>query len=250
VDNTPKPIKYLQVLLKTDFLVLLKNTRILIISLATPLYILFITSRNTKSTLGSPIFLVVLAITIGLLSTSILGYALTVARDRERGIFQRLRVTPAPTWTIMASRLLVQVVANLVITVVVLGVGSNMHNVSLSVGEYLAVLLVSILGGAVFLSIGQALVGLVRSAILVNSIGGLLYAGLLLTGLLGPSGVLGSTFQNVSEWTPVGTIMTVFQGVVSQGVWNSQTWFSLLTCFGYIIVFTAIGIKWFRWDAR
>jgi ABC-2 type transport system permease protein len=90
-----------------------------------PFYIIFITSRNAKSTLGPPIFLVILAITIGLLSSSVLGYALTVARDRERGVFQRLRVTPAPTWVIMVSRLLVQVAANLVVTVVVLAVGKR-----------------------------------------------------------------------------------------------------------------------------
>lgn len=250
MNNIPQSIKYLRTLLQTDFLVLLKNKRALIISIVAPLYVIFITSRNAKSTLGDPIFLIVLAITIGLLSTSITGYALMLARDRERGVFQRLRVTPAPTWTIMVSRLLVQTAANLVIALIVLVIGSNIHNMTLNVDQYFEVLLVAILGGAVFLSIGQALVGLVRSAILVNSIGSLLYVALLLTGLLGPSGVLGSTIQNIAEWTPVGTVIAVFQGTLSQVAWDSQTWFSLLVCCGYIIVFTAIGIKWFRWDAR
>ena len=105
------------------------------------------------------------------MSTSILGYALTVARDREQGVFQRLRVTPAPTWTIMASRLAMQVLANLMIALVVVIVGTRIHHISLSAGKYGLVLLVSILGGAVFLSIGQALVGLVKSADSVNAAG-------------------------------------------------------------------------------
>ena len=53
-----------------------------------------------------------------------------------KGVFQRLRVTPAPTWTIMTSRLAVQVVANLIIAVVVLVIGSAIHHLSLDVGQY------------------------------------------------------------------------------------------------------------------
>lgn len=219
-----------------------------------PLYIIFITNIHNKhgntaqTKLGSPAFLVMLAITIGLLATSITGYALTVARDREKGVFQRLRVTPAPTWVIMVSRLLIQVLANLVITVVVLIIGSGVHHLSFSAIEYIWALLISILAGAMFLAIGQALVGLVKSAAVVNAIGSLLYVALLLSGLLGPSGILGSTFQTISKWTPVGTIITVFQSALHQTAWNGHTSLSLLACFGYVIVFSTIGIIWFRWD--
>jgi len=254
VNNTPKPFTYLNTLLHADFLVLLKNKRALIISFVVPLYIIFITNIHNKhgstaqTKLGSPAFLVMLAITIGLLATSITGYALTVARDREKGVFQRLRVTPAPTWVIMMSRLLIQVLANLVITVVVLITGSRVHHLSFSTIEYIWALLISILAGAMFLAIGQALVGLVKSAAVVNAIGSLLYVALLLSGLLGPSGILGSTFQTISKWTPVGTIITVFQSALHQTAWNGHTSLSLLACFGYVIVFSTIGIIWFRWD--
>jgi ABC-2 type transport system permease protein len=255
VNNNPQPLKYLRTLLQADFIVLLKNKRALIISFAVPIYIIFITNIHTKhvvsgqSKLGSPAFLVMLAITIGLLATSIMGYTLTVARDREKGVFQRLRVTPAPAWVIMVSRLLIQVLANLVITIVVLLIGSRVHHLSLSTIEYVWALLISILGGAMFLAIGQALVGLVKSATTVNAIGSLLYAVLILTGLLGPSGILGSTFQSISKWTPIGTIIAVFQGALHEVAWNGHTWLSLLACFGYVIIFSAIGIIWFQWDA-
>ena len=239
--------------MQADFLVLLKNKRALVASFVVPVYIIFITNINNSKHSGQPklgnaAFLVVLAITIGLLSTSITGYAMTVARDREKGVFQRLRVTPAPTWVIMVSRLLVQVLANLVITIVVLIVGVRVHHLSLSVTEYIWTLMVAVLGGVVFLSIGQALVGLVKSATMVNAVGSLLYVALLLSGLLGPSGTLGSTFQNISKWTPVGTIIAVFQCAIHQKAWNGYTWLSLSVCFGYIVVCGAIGIKWFQWD--
>ena len=87
-----------------------------------------------RASAGS-LFIIGLAIAYGLVSNSILGYALTVARDREQGVFQRLRVTPAPTWTIMTSRLAMQVLANLVITVIVVIVGSS-NSPRLTVGRH------------------------------------------------------------------------------------------------------------------
>src|SRR4051794_41922911 len=81
-----------------------------------PIFVLISTS-GTKAThnFGGAEFVIGLAIAYGLLSTSLIGYALTVARDREKGVFQRLRVTPAPTWTIMVSRLAMQAGADPVI---------------------------------------------------------------------------------------------------------------------------------------
>lgn len=112
-----------------------------------------------------------LALTYSLMSSSLIGYSLAVERDREAGIFQRLRVTPAPTWAVMGSRLLVQIVLDILMTGLVLVTDDIIHHVDFNAGAVLLVLAVSIAGGAMFLAIAQALVGLVRSAAVVNALG-------------------------------------------------------------------------------
>ena len=184
------------------------------------------------------------------MATSILGYALTVARDREKGVFQRLRVTPAPTWTIMSSRLTMQSAANLIIALVVVIFGTRIHHIAPSVGQYALILLVSLLCGAVFLSIGQALVGLVKSADTVQAVARVLFAALILLGTLGQSGALGSFWGSVARWSPVGAVMTLFAGVLNLSEWSGHDTLSLVVCVGYIVVFATIGIRWFQWDAR
>ena len=185
-------------LLRADFLVFLKHRRALIISLLLPVFVLASTSGNKAThNFGGAEFVIGLAIAYGLLSTSLIGYALTVARDREKGVFQRLRVTPAPTWTIMTSRLAMQAVANLIIAIAVVIIGSQIHHISPSPGQYALVLLVSILAGAVFLSIAQALVGLVKSADSVQAVARVLFAVLILLGILGQSGALGAFWSSV-----------------------------------------------------
>jgi len=238
-------------LLRADLVVLLKNRRALLISVVLPILILVSTdSSKATNSFGGSLFIIGLAIAYGLVANSILGYALAVARDRERGVFQRLRVTPAPTWTIMTSRLAMQVLANLLITVIVVIVGSQIHHVSLSAGTYGLVLVVSILGGAVFLSIGQALVGLVKSADSINAAGRVLVLGLILLSSLGQSGTLGDTWESIARWSPVGVVMTLFAAVLNLSAWDAHDSLALLACGGYIVVFAAVGIRWFQWDAR
>lgn len=246
----PLPL-VLRSLLRADFAVMLKNRRALVISILLPVVVLLTTNSATSiEHFGGSVFIIGLAIAYGLAGTSIMGYALTVARDREAGVFQRLRVTPAPTWTIMASRLMMQTVANLVIALVVVIIGTRLHHISPSPGQYVLVLLVSMLGGAVFLSIGQALVGLVKSADTVNAAGRVLFIALVLLGTLAQGGALGSFWQSLARWSPVGAVMTLFAAVLDLHAWSSHDSLSLVACAGYILVFAGIGIRWFQWDAR
>jgi len=238
-------------LLRADFVVFLKNRRVLLVSALLPVFLL-VTTNSSKAVqhFGGAVFIIGLAIAYGLAATSIMGYALTVARDRELGVFQRLRVTPAPTWTIMASRLGMQVIANLVIALVVVIIGTRMHHLSPSAGQYALVLLVSILGGAVFLSIGQALVGLVKSADTINAVARIIFIALVILASLGQSGALGSVWESISRWTPMGLVMTLFAGVLDLSAWYGRDTLALVVSVAYIAVFAGIGIRWFQWDAR
>src|SRR5438105_15716067 len=101
----------LRALFRADFTAQLRNGRALLLTLFLPLVLLYGLSAGKRGAqLGGPLFNVAAAITLGLPSIAILGYTSTVARDPELGAFQRLRVTPAPTWAIMVSTLALTVV--------------------------------------------------------------------------------------------------------------------------------------------
>ena len=102
-----------------------------------------------------------------------------------------VRVTPALTWAIMTSRLLVQIIVNLIMTVLVVIIGGIVHSTIFTLDGYLLIACVSIMDGAMFLAIAQAIVGLIRSAAAVNAVGRVFYIVFLLLGLLGASGILG-----------------------------------------------------------
>ena len=104
-------------LLEADLTVQLRNGRALLLTFFPPLAVLYgLSTAKRGAQLGGPIVNVALALTLGIALIAILGYTASVARDRELGVFQRLRVTPAPTWTIMLSRLAVQILSMLAMT--------------------------------------------------------------------------------------------------------------------------------------
>jgi ABC-2 type transport system permease protein len=187
--------------MQADFAVLKTRTS-LIMSIALPVFLLFVwNNKKTIAAYGGPLFVMAIVMSTGMLSLSVMGYSIATARDRDKGIFQRLRVTPAPTWTIMLSRILIQQIANILVALVVLVIGGHLYHVSLTLEDYIFVLLVSVLAGAVFLSIGQALVGLVKSADSISSLGRFIYIAFLIFGLVGLSGALGQTVETIAKWT-------------------------------------------------
>ncbi|PYI66017.1 hypothetical protein CVV68_15565 [Arthrobacter livingstonensis] len=238
-------------LLRADATVLLRSKVSATLSVLLPIVILVATTfGKSQSRLGGSTLTIGLALTLGLLTSSMLGYTLAVAHDRETGVLQRLRAAPVPTWGIMGSRMGIQVAANLAGSIIVVVVGVILHGLALGAGQFLLVLVVALLGGVSFLAIGQAVVGLVKSATAVLAVSRLIFIVLILLGLVGGTGLLGDTLNTISQWTPVGALMTLFADVLNQAAWSAQDAWSLVTCVAWTAVCATIGIRWFRWESR
>jgi ABC-2 type transport system permease protein len=249
--HAPALSEIFRALLEADFTVQLRNNRALLLSFALPLVVLFaLFASKFYSALGDREFKVAAALTLGMASIAILGYSMTVARDREKGVFQRLRVTPAPTWTIMTSRLLVQVAVILAMALVVLVAAGIFEHVSLTAEAYVLTLICVIFSSALFLGVGQALAGLVKSADTLNAVGRIAYLPLFALGLFGHSTIFGTTFELISRWSPGGSVVTLLSGAMNPSSWNSDTWLALAASTAYSVVFAGIGIRWFQWGAR
>ena len=237
-------------LFDADLRVQLRNGRALVVSLFLPVVLMYALGAGKRGALFPASTRLAIAVAVGITSVAILGYTATVARDRETGVFQRLRVTPAPAWAIMGSRLAVQVLSIVVMTVVVFIVGGVMLNLTLDPGAYALTMVVAALGAAEFLSIGQAIVGLLRSADTVNAIGRLLYIPLFALGILGNVSVFGSTLETIARWSPGGALISMLAGAMAPATWNSGNWWSVLVSLAYSLVFVAVGIRWFQWETR
>ncbi|HTD94149.1 MAG TPA: ABC transporter permease [Chitinophagaceae bacterium] len=244
----PSTSAVLSSLLRADFTTQWRNRKSVILVLLVPVIIL-ISWKGLVDKLGGS-FVLSNCITIGLTAIGLMGYSNSIARDRDKGVFQRLRVAPVPSWSIMASRLIVQLVMILLVTAAVFIVGHQVDKITLSPAGYLFGFLAAFVGGAVYLALGQVIVGLIKNPETVNAVTRLVYFIFIMVGMFGELGMLGHELGEVVKWSPYGAVKRILAASMQPTTWTNDSTLSLLATIGYTVVFTVLGIKWFKWNTK
>ena len=246
--NIPSNTTVLSALLRADFTTQWRNRKSVLLILLVPVAIL-LSWKGVVVKLGGP-FVLANSITIGLNAIGLMGYSNAIARDRDKGIFQRLRVAPLTAWSIMASRLMVQLAMIVLVTVAVFIVGFYADGIKLSVAGYVVGLLAAVLSGAVYLGLGQAIVGFIKNADTVNAVSRLVYIVFIMVGMLAELGAMGQKVKEAVKWSPYSAVKNLLSDGMQPQHWTQQSTTALLVTIGYAILFSAMGIKWFRWSSK
>ena len=139
--NIPKTSAVFAALLRADFTTQWRNRRSFILVLLVPVIILS-SWKGLVLRLGGA-FVIASCITVGLVATGLMGYSNAIARDRDKGIFQRLRVAPVPSWAIMASRLAVQLAMIMLMTIAVFVGGYYFDDITITPAGYIFTFLIA-----------------------------------------------------------------------------------------------------------
>ncbi len=228
-------------LLRADLTTQWRNRRASLMVILLPAIIL-VSWKGLVGRLGGP-FVLANCITIGLNAIGLMGYTNSIARDREKEIFQRLRVAPAPNWTIMASRITVQLVMIAILTIVIFLVGYQYDLISLTASGY-------VVGVSVYLALGQAIVGRLKNPETVNATSRLVYIAFIMIGMFGEFGMLGDFIDKAVKYSPYGTVKSIVSGALTPGSWTYQSTIALLITLGYTALFAFLGIRWFKWTNK
>jgi ABC-2 type transport system permease protein len=224
----------------------------MVLSLLIPVMMVVLYKDSVKTFGGA--WVLSYGLSYGLIALGLMGYSNTIARDRDKGVFQRLRVAPIPTWAIMCSRLLVQLLMIVIITVAIFIVGYDVDKITLSTEGYVVTLFTAIIGAAFYLSVGQLIVALIKSPDTVNSTSRFTFLLFIVVGtfasIFEKKGTLPHEWLQLLHWWPYGTINTVLAAGMAPEKWNADVTNALLATIGYIIVFLIIGIRKFTWENK
>lgn len=257
MQNTtiPKTSTVLSALIRADLTTQWRNRRSVIMVLLVP-NIILVSWKPLIERYGGA-FALSNAIALGLVAIGLMGYTNSIARDRDKGIFQRLRVAPVPSAYIMISRLLVQLLMIILLTTVVFIVGYKYDEIALTPVQYIVTYLTAIIGGAVYLGLGQAIVGTIQNPETVNSTTRLVYFAFIITGTLGQAMLTElkksgweRAIHDFVVWSPYGTVKTILAAGMSNGGWTNDALTALLVTILYTVVFSVLGIKWFKWNTK
>jgi ABC-2 type transport system permease protein len=235
----------LKALFRADLRTQWRQRRAVIMSLLVPI-IFVISWKSLIPEIGAAGVLSI-CIAIGLPAIGLMSYSQTVARDRERGVFQRLRAAPIPTSAIMISRIAVQLVVVLFMAIATYAFGNAVDGIHLPLLNILLLLIAALVGGLSFLGLGQFVVGSIKSSEGVNAAARLIYFPLAIIGALGQIGLFGKVVETIVTYSPIGTTKTLLAAAMDVHAIGLSTLWALLITLGYGIFFAAIGIKRFTW---
>lgn len=235
-------------LLRAEFIVQWHQRRSLLMTVLVPITFL-LAWKDLIPTVGAHAVLAI-CIAVGLPAIGLMGFPQTIARDREKGVFQRLRTTPTPTSAIMGSRILVQLVVTILMTLCTYACANMLDGITLGVGSVVLVLVAALVGGMAFLALGLCVVALVKSAEAVSAVGRLIYLPLAVVGGLAEAGLLGPAIKGAVRWSPIGTTKLLLLAAMSPTTIDLHTAMVLAATLGYGLVFAAVGIRWFKWSVN
>jgi len=247
--QNPSSFNALKSLLQADFTVQLRQGRSILVGVLLPLMYLF-ALRRVIPALGETAVLAQ-CLSIGVPAIGLMGYAVVLSRDRDHGVFQRLRATPSTTTIIMSSRILVQLAIIVLMTVVTIAAAGFIDDIHVGPAKILGAVVANLLVGLMFLSIGQTVVALLTSSESVNAVARFVYIGfLVMATFLAPMsrpGVDPSRMQVIAAWAPMGVAKSMLMTALSPSTVSQHGLLMVLAAVGYTVVFAFIGIRWFRW---
>ena len=196
--------------------------------------------------IGVAAFFVPSILAMALMQLGLFG-AIPLVQQREKLILKRLSATPLQRWTLIASNVLTRLLIGVVQTVLIVGVGARLFDVTI-LGNPLEVAFLVVLGALMFISLGYVVASFVpteESANMVTSI--LQFPLMFLSGIFFPLEQMPGWLRTIAAALPLtylgdalrqvmvgGTpFVPVIVGVAVLGVW-------LVVCF-------AVSSRFFRW---
>ena len=71
-----------------------------------------------------------------------------------------------------------------------------------------------------------------------------------MVGMFGDTGLLGEQIKKSVQWSPYGTVKTILAASMKPDTWDQHATIALIATLAYAAVFSFLGIKLFKWNAK
>jgi ABC-2 type transport system permease protein len=242
----------LWLLLRQALLVLRVNFRTpLAVIYGYALPILFLLGFSAIFSSGTPPMLHEMGqlLTITILGSAALGLPTTLVAERERGVWRRHRLLPAPPWVLLGGAIAARLVIVGGAVVLQLAAARLMFGTPLP-GHPAEFALAAFVSTFAFLGIGLVIAALADSVPSVQALGQCVFLPMILVGGVGvPLAVLPGWAQQLAGFMPGRYSVAALQWAVSGETGPVGYGFALLALASVGLAATAVGMLLFRWDS-
>lgn len=184
----------------------------------------------------------------------IIGLPQTLVEFRQHGVFRRYRVTPMPSYALIAAPMAVGAVVIAASLALMLVVGWAAFGIRFAGSVAMVTLAISVSYMA-FAALGIAVTARVRSVRTALGLGLVLFAPMVvLSGAFGPREDFPAALQVAGDWLPLTHSYDLLTYLWLGATWNVETttgvpvWVSFAYLGGIAAVSVAASVRLFRWD--
>lgn len=187
-------------------------------------------------------------IVMAVMSTCVVITTSGVVSDREKGIFRRLSLTPLKRQTLIGGQITTRYIVVLVQTLVLITIAILAFGVTLG-GNYLLFWGALTLGTLTFFAMGFALTTFIKSDKgVVPAAMAFLFVMMFLGGCFYPVDVMPEFLQPFCKALPSFHMNESLRMIAIEKAGIGTVWPEFLKMTGWLVVFSAIGVRFFKWE--
>ncbi|GMA88660.1 hypothetical protein GCM10025868_39100 [Angustibacter aerolatus] len=185
----------------------------------------------------------------GVATSAAFGAALTIVAWRKKQLLRRVRLSPAPVWTVVVARVGVSLVVALVQAAIYVGVALTPPFGLQARRRWWLALPVLICGTLSFLSIGLLVGSIAKTEEAASAMANFIVLPMaFLSGTFFDISAAPAWLRGVSQVFPLRHMNDAMLDVLARGQGFSAIWTECLVLLGFAVVLTAIATRVFRWD--
>jgi ABC-2 type transport system permease protein len=211
-----------------------------------------LTAQQVESDEFTPIqFLAPGILSWGVATSAAFGAALTLVAWRKRQVLRRLRLSPAPVWTIVGARVGVSLLVALMQAVLFLGVALLPAFGLQLAGQWWMALPILLCGTCSFLAVGLLVGAVAKTEEAASAIANFVVLPMaFLSGIFFDLSAAPAWVQAASRVLPLGWMNDGIADVLVRGEGVGTVWLPCLVLLGFAVVVGAAATRFFRWESQ
>ncbi len=190
---------------------------------------------------------------MAIMQSNIFGSVFSIIRFKSQGVLRRLQATPVGPLPLLIGQSFSRIILSVGQTYVMLLLGVLIFDVSIGSGrEFVAWLelgIVAFLGSLLFLSIGLAISGRLRSENVAAPIANVVTLPMLfLSGVFFPRDLLPEWLGNISQYFPLTFLVDAMQSIAILQGGIGDVWPEVVGILAWTVAIFAIAVRIFKWE--
>ena len=193
-------------------------------------------------------FLMPGVVAMSIMQMGLFSVAFSFVQLKSRGILRRLLATPVQPASFLFAQVSTRLLVSILQTLVLIGLAVLAFDVHLA-GNLGAILLLALLGGAVFVSMGFAVSGWAKNEDVAAPIANIIALPMMfLAGVFFPRDVVPEPLRTVADFLPLSYLADALRNVAVDGHTLWSQWDNVLGLTAWLAITFLVAVRSFRWE--